>query len=124
MSPRIFIVDNNHSSRNLISKIVKALGFSNIRAFTDPFEVLSAVETGDFPAVVISDLNMPGLDGVALLNCLSFISCSFSGIIVTSNKKAALDRTDAFPVLDKGSRTLFDQMWDFIRSSLHHSSVR
>ncbi len=115
MSPLIFIVDDTDSSRDLISEIVKTVGFSNIKTFANPFDVLSAVELGDFPALVISDFNMPGLDGVALLNSLSSIPCSFSGVIVTSDKKAALDRSVDFPVFDKSSPDFFQQLSDFIK---------
>jgi CheY-like chemotaxis protein len=119
MSPRIFIVDDDDLNRDFIAEIVTAIGFSNIRIFSDPIAVLSAVDSGDFPSLIVSDFNMPGLNGISLLNTLSFVSCSFSGIIVTSDEQAALNRSDTFPVFNKTSENFIEQLSDFISNVLN-----
>ncbi len=70
----ICVVDDDESVRNALSRLLKAAGF---RAFTYAsghalLAQLSALEGG--PTVVLTDLRMPGIDGIALAEKLSELS--------------------------------------------------
>jgi DNA-binding NarL/FixJ family response regulator len=111
---RISIVDDCATSRSLISEFVQFAGFMNIKTFSDPFEVLSAAQSGDLPAIVVSDFKMPNLDGISLLSSLSSYAFPFSGIIVTSDKESAISHSCFFPVLDKADPKFFQRFTDFM----------
>ncbi|HEX6065303.1 MAG TPA: response regulator, partial [Longimicrobiales bacterium] len=63
---RILVVDDNLASLNLLMQVLQRFGFSNLHGVCDGRAVLHAVL--DFrPDVVLQDLHMPGVDGLALI---------------------------------------------------------
>lgn len=63
---RILIVDDEEYIRDVMAMILDGLGYS-VTATGDGFEALRRLEEEPYE-LVISDLKMPGLDGVALYN--------------------------------------------------------
>lgn len=118
MSPRIFIVNDDYSCRNLIKEMVKNEGYSNLMLFSHPYDVIEAVQNGDHPRLVISDFEMPELNGVALLYNLVMMVPSISGIIVNSDIEAALQRTDYFPLIEKSDSSFYNRLAEFIKKSI------
>lgn len=98
--------------------IVENEGFSDIRGFVDPLLVIQAVHEGDIPDLVISDFNMPAFNGKTLLNNLSTMVSSFSGILVTGNVQSALNITDDYPVLDKTDPNFYELLSNAVKNSL------
>ncbi|NDR58100.1 response regulator [Aliiruegeria sabulilitoris] len=65
----VFVVDDMSTSRGLILQALDAFGIRNVRHAADANSALKALETQ--PAhLVISDFNMPGMDGLQLLQTL------------------------------------------------------
>ncbi len=82
----IFVVNDNPSIALAIAELLKARGFENVLVFKDGQEVLKKVKAV-MPDLIISDINMPGIDGYQLCKILRSDEFSISGsipIILTS----------------------------------------
>ncbi|MEA2825168.1 MAG: two-component system, chemotaxis family, chemotaxis protein CheY [Alphaproteobacteria bacterium] len=69
LSTRIVIVDDQASIRHLIFSSLQHIGYRNLVECADGEEALNEV-FARMPNLVISDLNMPKLDGLGLLRAL------------------------------------------------------
>ncbi|WP_407493471.1 response regulator [Pseudooceanicola sp. MF1-13] len=66
---RIMVVDDMSTSRGLITQALDAFGIRNVASTGDGPSALKALETAPVH-LVISDYNMPGMDGLQLLHSL------------------------------------------------------
>ncbi|MEO7244649.1 MAG: nitrogen regulation protein NR(I) [Rubrivivax sp.] len=62
----IWIVDDDHSIRFVLEKALTREQFA-VRSFASARELLAALDDGDEPQVLVSDIRMPGLSGIELL---------------------------------------------------------
>jgi two-component system, LuxR family, response regulator FixJ len=79
--PVIFVIEDNVSVRDATRMLLSAIGYS-VRAFADAGECLAAI-AADAPACVISDLQMPGMDGAELIEELARRSAPVPVIVIT-----------------------------------------
>ncbi|MBT9612992.1 MAG: response regulator [Burkholderiales bacterium] len=68
-SAHIMIVDDEPANLKLLEKMLNRQGYDNLTLIEDPREVMQAYERG-VPDIVLLDLNMPHLDGFAVLELL------------------------------------------------------
>lgn len=66
---RIMVVDDMSTSRGLITQALDAFGIRNVATSSDGPSALKILETAPVH-LVISDFNMPGMDGLQLLHQL------------------------------------------------------
>jgi two-component system chemotaxis response regulator CheY len=64
--PRFLIVDDFSTMRRIVRNLLKEIGFSNAEEAEDGVVALNLLRTSKFDFVV-SDINMPNMDGFALL---------------------------------------------------------
>jgi len=81
-APRVYILDDEENMVRILSKTLAREGF-DVVSFTDPFEALHAAETHP-PAVFVSDVLMPGLDGMEVLRRLRATCPSTRVVIITA----------------------------------------
>jgi two-component system, NtrC family, nitrogen regulation response regulator GlnG len=62
----IWIVDDDQSIRFVLEKALAREQFA-VRSFSSPRELLAALDDGDEPQVLVSDIRMPGMSGIELL---------------------------------------------------------
>ncbi|MCP5264448.1 MAG: nitrogen regulation protein NR(I) [Rhodoferax sp.] len=62
----IWIVDDDHSIRFVLEKALAREQFA-VRSFASARELLGALDDGDEPQVLVSDIRMPGMSGIELL---------------------------------------------------------
>lgn len=96
---KILIVDDELNIRLVLSAMLKKEGYS-VASATDGLEALQTLKAGKID-VVITDLKMPNLDGMGLLNCITEQYPAVPVIIITAHgtvataveaiKKGALD---------------------------------
>ncbi|MFI8193295.1 SpoIIE family protein phosphatase [Streptomyces sp. NPDC085946] len=65
---RVLIADDNADMRDYLTRLLKDAGYQ-VSAVTDGMSALDAVRA-DSPDLVVSDVMMPGLDGLALVSAL------------------------------------------------------
>ncbi len=65
----LWVVDDDRSIRYVLSAALTEAGY-RVTAFASADEALAALDAGRAPALVLADVRMPGLDGLALLDRL------------------------------------------------------
>ncbi len=79
---RILVVDDEMSFMMLLVKILRGEGYK-VKGFTDPIEALGEIDTFA-PNIVITDLKMPGMDGITLLEQAKNRNADIDFIIITA----------------------------------------
>jgi len=64
---RILVVDDDQSSRELLARILQGAGH-RVTALTDGREAVAAIEAGDPPDLVVSDIRMAEVDGLQVID--------------------------------------------------------
>ncbi len=91
---RVMVVDDMSTSRGLITQALDAFGIRNVATSSDGPTALKALESAPVH-LVISDYNMPGMDGLQLLHHLrSGARTKGVGFILITGKadKAIIDQ--------------------------------
>ena len=63
--PEVFFIDDELHIRRAVEQLLLLEGFK-VRTFADAASALKLI-TPEWPGVVLTDINMPGLDGLTLL---------------------------------------------------------
>lgn len=79
----VYIVDDDEAVRDSLSLLLEASGFT-ARSFASARELLAAASSLR-PGVVISDIQMPEMDGLQLQQRLNELRCSFPLIVMTGH---------------------------------------
>jgi two-component system, LuxR family, response regulator FixJ len=79
--PAIFIIEDNVSVRDATRMLLSALGYP-VRTFANAGECLAAI-AAEAPACVVSDLQMPGMDGAQLIEELARRGMAPPVIVIT-----------------------------------------
>lgn len=119
----IWIVDDDRSIRWVLEKALKKESH-DIESFENGNDLLNALETSK-PKVIISDVRMPGIDGLSLLKKLSEENPQIPVIIMTahSDLQSAVDSYEggAFEYLPKPFD--LDEVVNVTRRALDHSAT-
>jgi DNA-binding NtrC family response regulator len=81
--PKIFIIDDEPNIRVTVTEALREEGYEVV-AYGDPLEALSAVQKQN-PAAVITDLRMPGLDGLELIHKVNIINPEINVVVITGH---------------------------------------
>ena len=68
-SLKFLVVDDFSTMRRIVRNLLKELGFTNVEEAEDGAAALSKLRQGGFE-VVVSDWNMPNMDGLTLLQTM------------------------------------------------------
>lgn len=88
MQQTVFVIDDDEAVASSLTFLLRAEGlvsrsFSNARAFLDQ---LDKAQTG----CIVTDVRMPGMDGIALVDALAEIGCPMPIIMITGHADVAL----------------------------------
>lgn len=85
--PRILVVDDSNSIRDMVSFTLKSSGYQTVEAH-DGKDGLSKAQTGSFD-LVITDVNMPNMDGITLCQELRKLpSFKFTPILMLTTESS------------------------------------
>jgi CheY-like chemotaxis protein len=79
---RILVVDDNQSVRETLSELLEVVGFYAIQA-GDTLEALMILRQGTVIDVLVTDLTMPGDDGIALIRQARALKADLPAILLT-----------------------------------------
>jgi two-component system OmpR family response regulator len=80
---RVLVVDDDQESRNLLSEVLNANGYS-VEVAEDGAGLWKALNTDDGKAVILIDLRMPGENGLELIRKLHEKKIACDAILMTS----------------------------------------
>src|SRR4030042_7026373 len=83
-SKSILIVEDSPTTKALIKAIVEEMGDFNTVEAGSGFEALKILPTQEFD-LVITDINMPDINGLELISSRPFISGMFISVMTRSN---------------------------------------
>ncbi|MGI9330222.1 MAG: nitrogen regulation protein NR(I) [Gammaproteobacteria bacterium] len=83
VTPNVWVVDDDSSVRWVLDKALQADGMAT-RCFESPLQLLDNLGS-EQPDVLITDVRMPGMDGVALMDQLQRLGLSFPVIVMTAH---------------------------------------
>jgi len=100
---KIAIVDDEKDMRQSISQWLALSGFDT-ETYASAEDALKVV-TADYPGIVVSDIRMPGMDGMALLRKLKSVDSTLPVIMITGHGDVPMAveamRIGAFDFLEK-----------------------
>ena len=107
MPEKLLVVDDEPDMLRLLTMIIKNKTPYDLITTNNPVEALELAKRGGFD-IVITDLKMPGLDGIELLNALRDFDADIPIIIITAYATAesateAMDK-NAFDFITKPFR--------------------
>ena len=71
-NPRVLVVDDEAFIANLTVRLLRQLGYDDVLVANSGEAALAYFDgTQQAPDIVLSDLNMPGMDGIGLLQKLA-----------------------------------------------------
>ena len=80
---RILVVDDDQSSRELLARILTSAGH-RVTALTDGREAVAALDAGDPPDLVVSDIRMAEMDGLQVIDAFRERAPETPVILVTA----------------------------------------
>jgi two-component system, NtrC family, response regulator AtoC len=80
---RILVVDDDQSSRELLARILSSAGHA-VTALTDGREAIAALDAGDAPDLVVSDIRMAEMDGLQVIDAFRERAPDTPVILVTA----------------------------------------
>ncbi|MFW5774712.1 MAG: response regulator [Chitinivibrionales bacterium] len=98
----IMIVDDMDLAIDILKQSLELAGYTNIQTFLHPTQLFDAVHQGHLPHMVITDYEMPEMNGIQLLDRVTVMYPSIHGLIVTGDTALVRAKTDKYPVLEKG----------------------
>ena len=121
MAAKVWIVDDDSSIRWVLERALTSEGFG-CRTFEDGESLLASLNS-DFPEVILSDIRMPGIDGLSLLQLIQEKQPEVPVIIMTahSDLDSAVNayQSGAFEYLPKPFDV--DQAVELIRRAIGES---
>lgn len=109
---RIIIIDDVPIMASMIEDTLQDAGFKNTHIFNNPLVALKEIIATTRPAVIITDYNMPEMNGMELIEKVEQRYKKIDAIIVTSETATEREFSDKYPVLEKDS--------DFIDRLVEH----
>jgi len=95
--PRWMLVDNNAKMLSLLSEIVASISDVDVQSFSAPQEALAAFAADpDAFGLVITDFEMPGMNGGEFCECLHELRPSVKVLLATGNGSISLKEAAAY----------------------------
>ncbi len=117
---QIMIVDDMDLAVDILKQNLELAGYSNIQTFLHPTQVIDAIKEGNLPHLLITDYEMPEMNGITLLDRITVMYPSIHGLIVSGDALAVRMRTDKYPILEKGGSNFGRRLVEVVSRELSH----
>jgi DNA-binding NtrC family response regulator len=99
---KIMVVDDTRSISFALGEWLKDEGIQDVNIFEDPKKAVEEISKNGAPDLIITDYNMPGMNGVELLNKANSKK-KVKGIIMTANpSEITLEEQDSkYEIVEK-----------------------
>ncbi|OGR22578.1 MAG: hypothetical protein A2277_01435 [Desulfobacterales bacterium RIFOXYA12_FULL_46_15] len=120
---RILIVDDSYAMLRIVKKFFKNNGFHHILEANDGIEALEMIQTENTIRLIVSDLNMPRMNGLELLKIIKedhrtknipFVMLTVEAIQRTMNKAIGMG-VDSYIVKPVTEKTFINEILRVIR---------
>ena len=101
---RVVVVDDDAAIVSMIKAYLEEKGFT-VGAFDNPDKAVNDI-CSNYADIVISDFNMPGMNGLELLEKAESFNHSTKGILISADPGSILKITNRYRVLDKSANLL------------------
>lgn len=98
---KIAIVDDDRDDAEMLKLMLEAEGFANIAVFDCPQIALG--EINETVSVLISDFNMPYMDGIKFLDIIGQKHQGIKGAIITGNRSGVQAISNKYPIFEKAN---------------------
>src|SRR3546814_10152192 len=80
---RVFVVDDDRAVRFVLTQALRDAGLT-VHAFDSAEAALAALESEPLPALVFTDVRMPGMDGLAFLDALKARAATLPVVVMSA----------------------------------------
>jgi FixJ family two-component response regulator len=87
--PLVLVVDDDASVRTGLARVLRSAGYA-VEAFDDAPKLLARLSSVDVPCCIVSDVRMPGMDGLALQEALRSTSAPAPIVFLTAHADVPL----------------------------------
>jgi DNA-binding NtrC family response regulator len=101
ITDKIVIVDDVADTRSVVEEVLNLAGYTNFVSYENPLTALEVIGRNTRPAIVITDFNMPGLNGLELLAKIETRHPEIEAVIITGDPLQLADQT-RYHVIGKG----------------------
>lgn len=125
MAGNIVIVDDFPLTLQFIEHHLQQAGYCNLSTFESPLDLIGYMQNGNKPQIIITDFQMPHLNGIELLNRIRDAFGSFPSIVTTADCSSLEPGLNQYPVLQKGTPGFITELLTLIKkltSSCHSIS--
>ncbi len=122
MAGNIMIVDDFPLTLQFIEYHLQLAGYCNLCTFESPLDLIDYMQDGNKPQVIITDFQMPQLNGIELLNRIRDTFGCFPSIVTTADCSSLVPGSQ-YPVLQKGAPGFITELLTLIKklTSSSHS---
>ena len=85
---KVAIIDDEKDIRDSISQWLSLSGYET-QVFSDAESALTSI-TSEYPGIVISDIKMPGMNGMGLLKRLMWMDSTLPIVLITGHGDVAM----------------------------------
>ncbi len=121
---KIMVIDNEEGLCRMMAAVLMDEGYA-VRTFTDPLEAVGLFQTGVWD-LVISDIKMPGIDGLEVLQQIKAIEAAIPIIMITAFATVEMSiqalRKGAYDMLTKPFEP--DELLHRVRNALNHNQLK
>ncbi len=115
MAGNIVIVDDFPLTLQFIEHHLQQAGYCDLCSFENPLDLIVYIQNGNRPQLIITDFQMPLLNGVELLNRIRDAFGSFPSIVTTADCSALEPGLNQYPVLQKGTPGFITELLTLIK---------
>lgn len=104
---RIMIIDDDPNSLWMMYQSFKMSGFISVEIFTSAEMALDAISRGSIPNVIITDYQMPKMNGLELIQQIEQTHPEVKIFLMSANPELIENINDKYIIYHKNSETLF-----------------